>query len=372
MNHKITFVFSLIVLLAVALPATAQDAGTTIGGYGELHYNEPEGAAPGKLDFHRFVIYLNHEFNDWISFASETEIEHTYLAGEGTPGELSIEQAFLELRPWDAYGFRAGIVLPPVGIINQYHEPPTFHGVERPNFHRVIIPTTWREAGVGFFGAPMHALHFQLYAVSSFKAEGFSAGSGLRGGRQKGAESSTKDMAVTGRVDYMPVLGLNLGASFFTGGVTQGIEALGDASVTILAGDARYTIGNLQLRGEVAMVSINDAVRINALFDAGSQSRNIADKLNGWYAEAAYNLLPHLCSSAQQLFVFGRYEKYNTQASVTGFEALDMYDRTDVTVGLTWLPESNVAFKIDYQLFDDARDLDAKGQFNAGMGYAFF
>ncbi|MDT8325553.1 MAG: hypothetical protein RRA94_15675 [Bacteroidota bacterium] len=366
MKHITTISF-LLLLIAAAVPATAQESSTTVGGYGELHYNEPEGSAGGKLDFHRFVIYLNHEFNDWISFASETEIEHTYVAGEGTPGELSIEQAYLELRPWDAYGFRAGIVLPPVGIINLIHEPPTFHGVERPNFHRNIIPTTWREAGIGFFGAPTHTLGFQVYAVSSFKPSGLSAGSGLRGGRQKAAESSTKNMALTGRVDYMPLLGLSLGASFFTGGVSMGNEALGDAAVTVLAGDVRYAVGNLQLRGEAALISVTDAERINAVYQ-----NNVADQMNGFYAEAAYNFLPHLAESVQQLFVFGRYEMYNTQADVTGFEAMDMYDRTDVTVGLTWLPTGNVAVKMDYQLFDDARDLDGRGQFNAGIGYAFF
>jgi len=174
-------------------------------------------------------------------------------------------------------------------------------------------------------------------------------------------------MGLTGRVDYMPLLGLSLGASFFTGGVSMGNDALGDAAVTVLAGDIRYATGNLQLRAEAAMISVADAEKLNAAFD-----KNVADQMNGWYAEAAYNFLPHLAESTQQLFVFGRYEMYNTQADVTGFEAMDMYDRTDVTVGLSWLPTGNVAVKMDYQLFDDARDLDGKGQFNAGIGYAFF
>ncbi|MBN1446658.1 MAG: hypothetical protein JXA28_01905 [Bacteroidetes bacterium] len=371
MNH-ILFVFAVSSVFAILLcgpvAAIAQESSTTIGGYGELHYNEPEGSTGGRLDFHRFVVYLNHEFNDWISFVSETEIEHTYVAGANTPGELSIEQAYLELRPWEHYGFRAGIVLPPVGIINLVHEPPTFHGVERPLFHNVIIPTTWREAGIGFFGAPRHNLHFQIYSVSSFMAEGLSAGSGLRGGRQKAANASTKDMGFTGRVDYIPVLGLSLGASFFTGGLTGGDESLGAAAATIIAGDVRFGTGNLQLRGEAAMISITDAERINTRFE-----RNVADRMTGWYAEAAYNFMPHLAeSSVQQLFVFGRYGMHNTQAETTGFDPVAAYDRTATTVGFTWLPTANVAFKIDYQLFDDARDSDATGQFNAGIGYAFF
>lgn len=357
----------IIAVVFAAAPLAAQESSTMVGGYGELHYNEPEGGAKGQLDFHRFVIYLNHEFNDWIGFYSETEIEHTYVSNSERSGELSIEQALLEFRPWQNYGFRAGIMLPPVGIINLIHEPPTFHGVERPNFHRHIIPTTWREAGIGFYGAPLHNLQFQVYAVSSFTAGGLSAGSGLRGGRQKAIRSSTADMGVTGRVDYMPVLGLNLGASFFTGGVGHGTPTLDDAGVTMLAADARYSVGHLQLRAEGAMVSISDAEAINALYD-----NMVADRFNGWYAEAAYNVLPFFSGTLQQLFVFGRYEMYDTQAETTGFDPIEAFDRTDITIGLTYKPDVNVAVKLDYQLFDDARDLDGRGQLNAGIGYAFF
>lgn len=351
-----------------AVVAQAQESSTTIGGYGELHYNEPEGTRKGTLEFHRFVVYLNHEFNDWIGFYSETELEHTF-AGEGfANGYVSLEQAYVELRTWKPLGFRAGILLVPVGIVNLVHEPPTFHGVERPRFHSLILPTTWREAGAGIFGQLLENLNYQVYVLSSFKAEGLSGSSGLRSGRYNAFYPSTADMALTGRVEYMPLLGLNLGASFLRSGVTGGNEALGDAAVTVLAGDVRYSIGNLGLRAEAATISIADADKINAAYN-----KNVADQLNGYYVEAAYNFLPHLApDSEQQLHLFGRYEKNNTHASVIGFEPDDAFDRTDITVGLTWKPTANVAFKIDYQLFDDARDADATGQFNAGVGYVFY
>ena len=360
---------SLLVLLALAtVTAQAQESSTTIGGYGELHYNEPEGTAKGQLDFHRFVVYLNHEFNDWIGLFSETEIEHT-VGGEGYSGSyVALEQAFLEFRTWRQLGFRAGILLAPVGIINLVHEPPTFHGVERPRFHSSILPTTWREAGAGVFGHLADNLNYQVYVMSSFEAAGLTGSSGLRGGRQKAHFGSTADMAVTGRLEYMPLLGLNLGASFFNGGTTGGNDELGDGTVTVLAGDVRYGIGNLALRGEGAMISIADADKINAAFN-----KDVADRLNGWYLEAAYNFLPHLVrDTGHQLHVFGRYEKVNTHAEVTGFTANDAYDRTDITVGLTYKPVDNVAVKLDYQLFDDARDTDPRGQLNVGVGYVFF
>lgn len=355
-------------LLLLAAPVVvAQNTGTTVGGYGEVHYNEPEGSKKGMLDMHRFVIYLNHQFNDWIGFFSETEIEHTYLSSSSGPGELAIEQAFLEFTPWKKFGIRAGIVLPPVGIINQMHEPNTFHGVERPSFHRVLIPTTWREAGVGVFSTPVEGVHVQLYTVSSFKADGLNSSNGLRGGRWKAAEASTADMGFTGRVDVFPLAGLTIGGSFFTGGLTGGNEALGDASTSILAGDVRYGIGGLELRAEAAMISVSDAEKINAAFN-----KQVADKMNGFYVEAAYDFLRHIADTEQQLYIFGRYEGYNTQAETTGFDPVEAYDRTDTTVGLTWKPDPGVAVKIDYQLFDSAAADKAAGQLNIGFGYAFF
>ncbi|MCZ7556898.1 MAG: OprO/OprP family phosphate-selective porin [Bacteroidia bacterium] len=360
------FIFAITFFLATT-HVFSQNTGTSVGGYGEVHYNEPEGSRKGTVDMHRFVIYLNHQFNDWIGFFSETEIEHTWFSSSGGPGELGIEQAFLEFTPWKKFGIRAGILLPPVGIINQVHEPNTFHGVERPSFHRVIIPTTWREAGVGVFSSPIDGLHVQLYTVSSFKGDGLNASNGLRGGRWKAAEASTADMGFTGRVDVLPLAGLSLGASFFTGGLTGGDEALGDASTSILAGDVRYSIGGLELRGEAAMISVTDADKLNAAFN-----KQVADKMNGFYIEAAYDFLRHLAETEQQLFVFGRYEAYNTQAETTGFEALRQYDRNDTTIGLTYKPDPAVAVKLDYQMFDHAAADKATGQLNIGIGYAFF
>ena len=215
--------------------ATAQQqSATTVGGYGELHYNEPDGSARGQLDFHRFVLYLNHSFSPEIGFTSEVELEHTRIeAGESEGGEIAIEQAYLDYRIAPAIGVRAGIMLVPLGLVNLYHEPPFFHGVERPNVDRHIIPTTWREAGAGIFGQPLDNLSYQAAVMAGLDAAGFSAQSGIRGGRQSGFESSVTDLAFTGRIDYTPPGGPQLGAAFFTGGSAQGEDSIGTARVTM-------------------------------------------------------------------------------------------------------------------------------------------
>ncbi|MEW6512357.1 MAG: porin, partial [Bacteroidota bacterium] len=252
--------FLFVSMLPVATAPAQQEPLTTVGAYGELHYNEPDGSRRGQVDFHRFVLYVGHAFTEKISFRSELEIEHTKIeAGSSNGGEVALEQAYLEFRLADAIGLRAGILLAPVGLTNLYHEPPVFHGVERPSIDRAVIPTTWREAGFGVFGAPMDGFRYQLYCTAGLKAAGFDGANGIRGGRQEGFESDPVNPSLTGRVDYSPVAGLEAGASFFAGNATGGEDSIGSVPVLVLSADARYALNLLSLRGVVAAISIGNA-----------------------------------------------------------------------------------------------------------------
>lgn len=370
-THQRHVAASALAVFLIALPCgrlAAQDGDkTNIGGYGELHYNEPDGSARGQLDFHRFVLYLSHSFNDRVTFQSEIELEHTRIeAGEEEGGELAIEQAYLDWKFSDAAGLRAGIVLIPMGVINERHEPATFHGVERPNVDRNIIPTTWREAGVGLFGKFSDDLRYQAYVVAGMDAEGFSGSTAIRGGRQLGFESDPSNPSFTGRLEYHAGAGVRVGASAFAGNTTADEATLGKGMLTMFAGDAEYGTGNFGARAVGAFGNIGDADRINAEY-----GNNVGDSFYGFYVEGAYNVLPHIDAGTEtELHVFTRYEKYNTQASVTGFTANPAYDRNDVTVGLTLKPAYNVAFKMDYQFFNNETDADAK-MLNFGIGYQF-
>ncbi len=359
------------ILVALILATTlstaalrAQEESTTLGGYGELHYNEPDGSAAGTLDFHRFVLFIGHSFNERLSFKSELEVEHTKIEG-GTGGEVALEQAYLDYHASEGFGLRAGILLPPVGIINQYHEPPTFHGVERPNVERVIIPTTWREAGAGIYGRPTPGVSYQLYVVAGLRAKDFTGDEGIREGRQEAAESTPVNPSLTGRIDYTAVAGLRLGGSFFAGNSTEG-ASFGGGMVTLLSGDLQYDAGRFSLRALGATASIADAEAINLAY-----GNDVADRLYGFYVEGAYDVMPLLCAESEaSLSPFIRYEKYNTQASVTGFTASPVNDRHDITVGATLRPTYNTAVKVDYQFFDNAAGSDAKA-LNLGIGYFF-
>jgi len=346
---------------------TAQtQESTTVGGYGELHYNEPDGDTKGTLDFHRFVLYLAHTFNDELSFKSEVEIEHTKIeAGASSGGEVAIEQAYLDWHFNKSIGLKAGILLPPIGIINQFHEPPIFNGVERPNVETNIIPATWRESGAGIYGELSEGWKYQLYVMAGLKAEGFTA-NGIRGGRQEALESSPMNPSLTGRIDFVPQPELRIGGSFFVGNTTDGIDSLGSGTLSIISGDVQYAVGRFSLRAVGAFESIGNADKINAAF-----GNRVADQLYGFSIEGAYDIMPLLNSTSEfKLLPFLRYEKYNTQAKVTGFTANDAYDRNEITLGLTFKPTYNTAFKTDYQFLNNAAGTNTK-QFNLGIGYNF-
>src|SRR5215831_20189853 len=109
--------------LAPVLPPAGQVApapelgGTAIGGYGELTYNKLEGT-PAIVDLRRLVLYVGHRFSDRFRFVSEIEVEHAVSSADDR-GEVEIEQAYLDWSISPRLNLRGGLVLMPVGIINQ-------------------------------------------------------------------------------------------------------------------------------------------------------------------------------------------------------------------------------------------------------------
>ena len=176
---------SVLVALVTSPLAAQQSPSTTVGGYGEIHFTDPSEGSP-SADVSRVVLYLAHTFDERLSFRSELEVEHARLEAGGSEGEVALEQAYLDYRFSDRFTLRSGLVLIPIGIQNETHEPPTFNGVERTTVEHDVLPTTWREIGIGALGRFGDAWSYRVYVVNGLKAEGFSADQGIRGGRQEG------------------------------------------------------------------------------------------------------------------------------------------------------------------------------------------
>jgi hypothetical protein len=268
---------------------------------------------------------------------------------------------------------RAGLLLAPIGLINETHEPTTFNGVERPSLDNDVIPTTWRDIGLGLVGQipGSSGLSYRVYLLNGLKASGFTADEGIREGRQEGQLASFANPSFTGRLEYARP-GLKLGGSFWYGGSANQDPALGtgtfDNAVALLAADARYETGPFSFRGEVVNIHVADAAAINAAF--GGQ---VGSRIAGGYLEGAYNVLAALApASHQRLDAFVRHERYNTQAGVPdGVVRDDALARRITTLGLTYKPVYNVAFKGDYQLRRTRAGEGGLQYVNLGIGYEF-
>ena len=373
-------VVSFVILLLPALcwgqqPAKADDdAGFPstgpLSGYMDFHFNKADGE-DGVLDFHRFVLLLSHSFSSRIRFVGELELEHAFVEGLEEAGELELEQAYIDFLLSPRLNLRAGMVLMPIGIINERHEPPVFNGVERPFVDTVIVPSTWFDVGAGVHGTLGRGFRYRAYAVSPLNALEFTADEGIRGGRQKGAEANVRNLAYTGRLEYLGVRGLTLGASAYTGEASFETPRL-DAGVTLGEVDARYRRNRLELRAQFAHVVIDDAARLNdSLGRIVGVSPNIAEALRGFYLEAGYRVWN--AGAPRDLVAFTRYENFDTQFRMPeGLLPLKEFDRDAWTTGITYYPDPDIAVKADYTyLRNQSGIFNNRHVVNVGLGWWF-
>ncbi len=339
-----------------ATPQVAKASKTTIGGYGELHYNNLNAEDPEKdvnmIDLHRFVLFFGHEFNDRTRFYSEVEIEHAYISDSGgdTPGEVEIEQAFIEFDLRQDLYARAGLFLIPVGILNETHEPDTFYGVERNDVESIIVPSTWWEAGVGMNGRFGSGWNWDMAFTSGLEMP--TTGSNafrVRSGRQKVAKAVANDGALTGRLRYLGIPGLQAAVTVQYQFDPSQVSGDGLDSGTLVEAHVDYQRNGFGLRALYARWDFSgDAVEA-----AG------ADKQTGWYIEPSYRL-------NDKIGFYTRYEDVDAARSQDKFNQWE--------VGLNYWPARNVVIKFDYR--DRSHDLDSQSGrdftgIDLGIGYSF-
>jgi len=360
--------------------------GLTIGGYGNVDYNQPldkDFRQNGKLDVHRLVMLFGYHFNSRTSLITEVEYEHVK--------EVYIEQAFLNYRLHPKMNLRAGLMLTPMGITNEYHESPTFNGVERPLIDKYLAPTTWREIGFGITGnLPSMAMTYQAYLMNGFNGYDGSANLsgkyGLRKGRQKGAESFISAPNFAGKIEYYGFLGLNIGASAYIGktqstlydGLDKNNKAALEAAdssvvgVAMLGLDMRYNVSGAQFKGQLYYTSLSNTDEYNTFTAENGQPNDVGSTMFGYYLEAGYDLFHGNRSMESQLIPFIRYSNYDTQyAMEEGFTKNKVYAKTAITTGLTYKITSGSVVKADIQFMKSEADSDFSKQLNLGIGFWF-
>lgn len=343
--------------------------GVSLGGYGEMIYSHENGAANDQFDFLRAIAYIGYKFNESWVFNSEIEFEH---ASTGEEGEASVEFAYIDYLFRPELNFRGGLLLMPMGFINEQHEPTTFLGARRPEIERAIIPSTWRENGVGIYG-DHGPLQYRTYVVNGMDASGFEP-SGIRGGRQDGSKAKAEDLAWVGRLDWEGLPGLTIGGSAYYGNSGQDIESdIGsdlEVETGIVEGHLQYQWNGWEFRGLAAWAQVGDAEELNHALELPEQE-TVGEEMAGYYLQLGYDLLASRSNLNQALIPFLRWEDFNTQEEVpSAFSPDPAYDLEILTLGLQYLPIPQLVLKADYQNISDARD-DTIDRVNLGVGYVF-
>jgi len=342
--------------VAVATEEAASSAmfttkNTTIGGYGEMHYNNLEDQHGtndrDRLDFHRFVLYFGHEFTDNLRFFSEFELEHS-IAGDGQDGEIELEQAFIEYDINDHNRVKGGVFLVPVGIINETHEPNTFYGTERNPVENNIIPATWWEGGVMFSGEMAQGFAYDVAMTSGLNTS-MSSDYKVRSGRQKVSNAEAEDFAYTGRIKWTAIPGVELAATAqYQEDMTQSLDDTA-GSGTLYEAHAAIERGAFGLRALYATWDL----------DGDGPKALGADEQTGWYIEPSYRINQY----------FGVFARFNEWDNLAGNSTDTEYQQIDL--GVNWWPHKDVVVKVDYQDQDAPTGKTELDGFNVGIGYQF-
>jgi hypothetical protein len=365
--------------LAPSAAATYRRAseGFSFAGYGEMlaenFASENESGAGGapttRVDFLRAVLYTGYRFNDKFLFNSELEVEHG--------NEIFVEFAYVDYAATENFSFRGGLLLIPLGLVNEFHEPTVYFGARRPETEQRIIPSTWRENGGGVLGS-VGPVNFRAYVTNGFNGAGFRS-NGLRGGRQRGIQARAANLAFSGRVDVSPVPGIFAGVGFYNGGSGQEQVVLDgtrlDMDTRVAEVHAQAQFRGFDIRGLFAHATVDDAAEatraLSAVTGSGvSATSPLAEAMQGGYVQAGYDVLSQMATDVA-LTPYLRYEQVDTQHRVgAGFTRALAQDGTFTTLGIDLKPIRNVVVKVEYQWLTNAANT-GRNQFNLNLGYAF-
>jgi hypothetical protein len=363
--------------------------GISFGGYGEFYFAAPYGDTDvtGKVnttDFYRFIAYIGYKFNDWIVMNGEIEYEHATTSKnyQGKGGSVSVEFAYLDFLINKGFNVRGGNLLVPMGFLNLVHEPPTYWGNIRPVVETKIIPTTWREMGLGAHGS-FGGVRYSAYALNGFNGTKFNA-EGVRDGRQKGNRAIWEDVGGVLAVDYYYEGTFRFGGAYFAGGADQGLIA-DDAGKALTVNNqifdvhAEYRRGGFRTRALFTASYISNAGELSKALYSDETTQEVTQQVPenqfGWYAEAGYDVAPLFRRQARfTLTPWFRYEQYDFQNKVsadTGLPANPALDGTLVTVGLESKPHPNVVVKLDWVHPTNQSDKPTSDEIRLGAGFIY-
>jgi hypothetical protein len=381
-----------------SLRAGSNQNKTVISGYGSAFYQRDFNKQQSIATLERVVLFVGHRFNEKISLFTELEMENALVAGGGESdesgkGEIAMEQAFLKFNLNAKQYLVAGLFVPRIGILNENHLPVNFNGVERPMVETFIIPATWRELGIGFYGSLNNLpLSYDVAILNGLNSANFQHGSGFREGRAEGSNAFANNLAFTAAVQYN-VSDFKFQASGYAGG-TVGLNQRSADSLGLDNGafgtplylgeaDIQFAKNGVSAKALGTYVAYPDADKINVAY-----AKNIGTGMYGAYAEVGYDWLYKKQNTAQ-FITFVRGEMLDMNATLPTAPK-GIYDGTEkqthIIAGFSYLPIPNVVVKADVRILHtgaqnpelvinpapNALPYKQSNQFlNVGIGYSF-
>ncbi len=374
-----------------SLNAGFDKSKTVISGYGTVFYQHNAALQSASINLERAVLFVGHQFNSKISFFSELEVEDAKVDNKG--GEFAMEQAYLKFNLSSTKYITAGLFLPRIGLLNENHLPVNFNGVERPMVEQLIIPSTWRELGIGFYGRSKKLpLNYSVAIFNGLNAMAFEHNTGIRDGRYEGRNATANNLAITAAIQYY-YKDFTFQLSAYAGG-SNGLNKRSSDSLQLSSGifgmpvilteaDFKWAKNGWSAKALGSYISFNKASQLNKAF-----ASNISSSMYGAYAELGYNLFEgNVKKGTQQLVFFTRFETLDLNASTP---SNGIYDRKlnqqHLIIGFSYLPIQNVVIKLDTHLVHTGKENNEliinpspvslpykqnNNLINLGIGYSF-
>ncbi len=353
----------------------AGGSGVSFFGYGEVNYqNYPRNRSQTQADLARAVIGVGYKFDDRTRFVSEFEWEHAITSADDQ-GESEVEQFYIERSFTPQLAGRAGLFLIPSGLLNTAHEPTQFFGVTRNFIETAIIPTTWREGGLGLAGVTDDDLTWDIGVTTGFNLAKWDPTSDegkvspLGSIHQELQLAKAADLSGYAALNWRGYPGLLVGGSVFSGkaGQAQPDFPSQNAVVTLAEAHARWTPGPFDLSGLYARGHISDTAAYNQTI-VGNPTL-VPQDFYGWYAQAAWYAWQR---GDYQFAPFVSFQRFNTgwryATLAEGLTPDALPTESVTTLGASFFISPNIVFKADYQWFRNDRDQD---RLQLGLGLNF-
>ncbi|MBI1183945.1 hypothetical protein GC194_06715 [bacterium] len=324
-----------------------------LAGYGEAKVSVDQNLKTANANLTRSVLFVGYRFTPKITFFSEMELEDARVSATG--GGISMEQCVLKFDLNHSNYLLAGLMIPRIGLLNENHLPITFNGNDRHFVEQMIIPATWREMGVGYYGSSssLPGLNWSVALLNGLNASRIGFGQGIRDARFGGRDATASNVALTAALLYYRG-GFRLQASGYYGGSAGFTQREADSlrlnsglfgtPVALTEANMQFRHNGFVLKALATYVYISQAQKLNAAF-----ASNAPQVMYGYYAELGYNLLQGTRHKDKQCNIFTRYERLDMLAAVpeNGIDN-DILNQQYLITGITYLPIRNVAIKFDW------------------------